>query len=209
MGIKDRREREKLDRRNAILTAAKDLFWEKGYEATMDEIAEKAELSKPTLYLYFKNKDDLYASIALGGFEALKETFRQVADSRADVRDKVRSMYRAFIEFNTQHRQVSRITEFVLSEKGRDKVSGELSEQMSRDVSDLLGFGAGVIQEGMGKGVFADGLDPLIVSVIVWRVSVGLVDLAIEEGLPGREPAYYDRLFESALVLLSEGIMKR
>jgi AcrR family transcriptional regulator len=209
MGIKDRREREKLDRRNAIISAAQDIFWEKGYEATMDEIAEKVELSKPTLYLYFKNKDDLYASIALGGFEALKERFKQVADSGDDVEAKVRSMYRAFIEFNTEHREVSRITEFVLSEKGRDKVSGELSEQMSRDISDLLGFGASVIQEGIDRGVFTDGLDPLVVSVIVWRVSVGLIDLAIEEGLPDREPAYYDRLFESALAILTEGVRKR
>jgi AcrR family transcriptional regulator len=209
MGIKDRREREKLDRRNAIISAAQDIFWEKGYEATMDEIAEKVELSKPTLYLYFKNKDDLYASIALGGFEALKERFKQVADSGDDVEAKVRSMYRAFIEFNTEHREVSRITEFVLSEKGRDKVSRELSEQMSRDISDLLGFGASVIQEGIDRGVFTDGLDPLVVSVIVWRVSVGLIDLAIEEGLPDREPAYYDRLFESALAILTEGVRKR
>jgi AcrR family transcriptional regulator len=209
MGIKDRREREKLDRRNAIISAAQDIFWEKGYEATMDEIAEKVELSKPTLYLYFKNKDDLYASIALGGFEALKERFKQVADSGDDVEAKVRSMYRAFIEFNTEHREVSRITEFVLSEKGRDKVSRELSEQMSRDISDLLGFGASVIQEGIDRGVFTDGLDPLVVSVIVWRVSVGLIDLAIGEGLPDREPAYYDRLFESALAILTEGVRKR
>lgn len=209
MGIKDRREREKLDRKNSILAVAEKLFWEKGYEATMDEIADKAELSKPTLYLYFKNKDDLYASIALGGFETLKETFRQVVDSGAEVEDKVRSMYRAFIEFITQHKQVSRITEFVLSENGRNKVSEELSERISVDISDLLGYGASAIREGMDKGVFADGLDPLAVSIIVWRTTLGLANLAIEGGLPDQEPGYYDQLFESALVVLTEGIRKR
>ncbi len=208
MGIKDRREREKLDRRNAILQAAEDLFWEKGYEATMDEIADKAELSKPTLYLYFKNKDDLYASIALDGFEALKELFKLVVESEAGAEDKVRSLYRAFIDFNIEHKQVSRITEFVLSETGRKRVSGELSERINTDIADLLGYAAGVVRQGMDEGAFSEG-DPLIISIIVWRSLLGLLSLAVEDALPDQGPDYYDRLFESALAVLTEGIRKR
>jgi len=209
MGIKDRREREKLDRRNAILTAAQDIFWEKGYEATMDEIADKVELSKPTLYLYFKNKDDLYASIALDGFETLKETFRQVVESGLGVEDKVRAMYRGFITFTMEHKQVSRITEFVLSETGRKSVSEELSERMNRDISDLLGYAASVIQEGMDEGVFDDSEDPLVVSIIVWRSILGLISLAIEDALADQDPGFYERLFESAQAILTKGIRKK
>jgi AcrR family transcriptional regulator len=209
MGIKDRREREKLDRRNAILSAAQDIFREKGYEATMDEIAEKVELSKPTLYLYFKNKDDLYASIALDGFKTLKEAFRQVVESGLGVEDKVRALYRSFITFTMEHKQVSGITEFVLSEAGRKSVSEELSEKMNQDISDLLGYAARVVQEGMQEGVFDDGEDPLVVSIIVWRSIVGLISLAIEDGLANQDPGFYERLFESALAILTEGIRQK
>ena len=52
MGIAERREREREQRRNTILDAAETVFFSKGINlATMDEVAEEAELSKGTLYL--------------------------------------------------------------------------------------------------------------------------------------------------------------
>ena len=59
-----RKEREKLAKKNDILEAALKLFAEKSFhEVTVDEIADRVGLSKGTLYLYFKNKDDLFVSI--------------------------------------------------------------------------------------------------------------------------------------------------
>src|SRR5210317_289937 len=59
MGIQERR-------RQQIIVAAKRVFSEKGYsKSTMEDIAREAELSPGTLYLYFKNKDELYASLSL------------------------------------------------------------------------------------------------------------------------------------------------
>ena len=64
MGVVERRAREKEQRRVAILDAAKEIFSRKGYQgATMEEIAARAELSPATLYLYFNNKSELYASL--------------------------------------------------------------------------------------------------------------------------------------------------
>ena len=76
-GKLSRRERERLMRRRAMLNAAKAVFAEKGYaNATLDEIAERAEFGKGTLYNYFEEGkeeilfaifdelyDDLYAII--------------------------------------------------------------------------------------------------------------------------------------------------
>lgn len=59
-----RREREKNQRIQSIVDAAKAVFSSKGYlKATMDEIALAAEITKPTIYLYFKTKDDLLLSL--------------------------------------------------------------------------------------------------------------------------------------------------
>ena len=66
MGIKERKEREKERRRQQIIVAAKRVFSRKGYtKTTMEDIATEAELSPGTLYLYFKSKDELYASLCL------------------------------------------------------------------------------------------------------------------------------------------------
>ncbi len=64
--IRRRKLREKDQRIQAILAAAKRVFFSKGYQkATMDEIAYEAEISKPTIYIYFKTKDILFASLML------------------------------------------------------------------------------------------------------------------------------------------------
>ncbi len=66
MGITERKEREKQRRKEDIINSAEGVFFSKGFEsATMDDIAEKVELSKGTLYLYFKSKEDLHLAVAL------------------------------------------------------------------------------------------------------------------------------------------------
>lgn len=59
-----RRERQKLIYREEMLTAALNLFSEKGYHnVSMHEIAEKAEFAIGTLYKFFRNKEDLYKTL--------------------------------------------------------------------------------------------------------------------------------------------------
>jgi len=54
MGVYERRIRERQLRRRAILEAAKEVFLEKGFEASrMEDIAERCELGKGTIYFYF------------------------------------------------------------------------------------------------------------------------------------------------------------
>lgn len=64
MGIRERKKRERERRRQQILIAAQMVFSASGFRnTTMEDIAKEAELSTGTLYLYFKNKDELYATL--------------------------------------------------------------------------------------------------------------------------------------------------
>jgi AcrR family transcriptional regulator len=59
-----RRVRERAQRANEILAAARRVFLDRGYtKATMDDVARAAAFSKPTLYQYFENKDALFFSL--------------------------------------------------------------------------------------------------------------------------------------------------
>jgi TetR/AcrR family transcriptional regulator len=78
MGIAERKEREKEQRRNLIIDAAERIFFKKGLEnSTMDDVADEAELSKGTLYLYFKSKEDIQLAIAMRGSDILKEMMQK------------------------------------------------------------------------------------------------------------------------------------
>src|SRR6056297_3785338 len=79
MGTEERKAREKERRRNNIVDAAEKVIFAKGLDqATMEEIAEEAELSKGTLYLYFKNKNELYMAITQRGSDMLNNRFSKV-----------------------------------------------------------------------------------------------------------------------------------
>ena len=61
MGIAERKEREKMEMHDRILQAATVMFLEDGYEKTsIRNIADKIEYSPATIYLYFKDKDELH-----------------------------------------------------------------------------------------------------------------------------------------------------
>ncbi len=70
MGVKERKERERLQRSNDILEAACRLFESKGFlNTTLQDVAKEAEISVGLIYRYFQSKEDIFASLALKGAE--------------------------------------------------------------------------------------------------------------------------------------------
>src|SRR2546427_9900091 len=68
--IRHRQAQEKQDLRQAILTAAGELFLEQGYERfSLRKVAERIGYSPTTIYLYFRDKDDLLFTVVDEGFE--------------------------------------------------------------------------------------------------------------------------------------------
>lgn len=104
MGIKERKEREKQQRRIDIIDAAEEVFFSKGYEnSTMDDIAAKAELAKGTLYLYFSTKSEICLSIAVRGLTFLREVVERTANKDAKSIDKLSELLGVCLDFQKKH----------------------------------------------------------------------------------------------------------
>jgi len=100
MSTRSRREREKLKRRNNIIEAAQKRFFEKGYdEVSMDEIAGDLELSKATLYLYFKNKQSLYFAVVIEGMVILRDAFKIAVEKESTGLKKILGIAQSFFEY--------------------------------------------------------------------------------------------------------------
>lgn len=70
MGVKERKDRQKTEMREAILSAALKLFSDDGYDnVTMRKIADEIEYSVGTIYLYFKDRDEIFFELHEIGFE--------------------------------------------------------------------------------------------------------------------------------------------
>src|SRR5256885_15067617 len=100
MGIIERKEREKEARRSLILDATERVFQSKGIQiATMDDIARDAELAKGTIYLYYRNKDELQLGVMMRAIDLMHEEFHEAAASENLALKKFQAVGEAYWKF--------------------------------------------------------------------------------------------------------------
>lgn len=164
MGIAERRKREREQRRIDILDAAERLFFSRSYEdVSMDDIAGEVELNKATLYLYFKNKEALYAAIVLRGVEILKTKYQECMEQKILGIEKVMLMGRTYYEYSLEFPDYLRMIHFY----GSERFSKE------NPCTDEIGKGYGTcrlllrdaIKEGIDDGTVRSDIDPFLTSM--------------------------------------------
>ena len=88
------------ERRGQLLTTASEVFVDRGFHATgMDEIADRAGVSKPVLYQHFSSKLDLYLAVLQQHVDILVSGVRQALRTTTDNRQRLRSAVQAFFDF--------------------------------------------------------------------------------------------------------------
>ncbi|MEW6555374.1 MAG: TetR/AcrR family transcriptional regulator [Actinomycetota bacterium] len=206
MSTLSRRERERQQRRNDIVEAAEALFSEKGFKGTtMQEISERVELSKGTIYLYFKSKEELYLSVCVKGVAGFGEDLEAAAASAGGIEDIVKAVYMAYIKHSLEKPAIFRVLRDTFIEQVRQNLSPETIEEISGYIKGWLELESGLLEEGIERGIFREDLDPYGFSLTAWRTSTGLIELALlnEPGVVEHEDL--DRFFQQSIDLLVEG----
>jgi AcrR family transcriptional regulator len=104
MSVADRRQREKLALRQEILAAARQLFAKEGYESvSMRRIAQKIEYSPTTIYLYFRDKQELIHELCEETFSLLTKKIEKALSAGGDPVEMLKRGLRAYVEFGIQH----------------------------------------------------------------------------------------------------------
>ncbi|MBT8342592.1 MAG: TetR/AcrR family transcriptional regulator [Desulfatitalea sp.] len=210
MGIKERKEREKERRRQQIIVAAKRVFSNKGFnKTTMEDIAKEAELSPGTLYLYFKNKEELYASLSLRILQYMHiRIFHVVGRSELDPLGKLDALKEAMsdvydfdplIIINLIHLQSSEMLK---------NLSDELIEEITTLSRSCISAISKVFQEGMDAGVFMKS-NPVALSDIFWSVFSGVVLLESSKKIINTDKDFLKSTTELAFEIFERGIMAK
>lgn len=103
MGVTERRQRERESRRELAIDAAMALYAEEGYHAiTMEKIAERSEVSRAALYLYFKNKEEIVLSAVASYTDYFASLLEEVYEKRESIKenllDELWECFRTFYE---------------------------------------------------------------------------------------------------------------
>ena len=108
LGAKQRLPRD--ERRAQLLTAALEVFTAAGYHAAaMDEIADRAGVSKPVLYQHFPSKLDLYLAVLDLHVDSLVYTIQRAIASTHDNADRVRATVDAYFNFIEEEGEAYRL----------------------------------------------------------------------------------------------------
>jgi TetR/AcrR family transcriptional regulator len=178
MGIQERKGREKEARREEIIVAAEKVFFEKGpASATMDDIAQAAELSKGTLYLYYRTKEDIFVAVTYRGMEIMYHLFEHAVATHESSIKHIFNLAQAYQRFFAEHRNYFRMMYFFESPQFHENVSEEVKEQClanDRKVWDLV---TGLIERAQKEGMLHSDLNPMEVGIMLWSNSNGFLRL--------------------------------
>jgi TetR/AcrR family transcriptional regulator len=207
------KEREKEQRRNDIINAARKLFADRDFDdVSMDEIAENIGLGKSTLYLYFKNKEALYFAIELRGIQIWVEMVKKEVKKGNTGLEKLILYINATREFSKKYPNCLRMLYSPTSNKQFDMNKTNSSEEFQEVrglFKELMFIGIDSIQTGINDGEIRPDVDPveaiILLSVIInGRVNMGSWSKEILESKGIDEQEFNSATGDLFLHMLSE-----
>jgi AcrR family transcriptional regulator len=175
MAIHERQLRDRERRRQQIIAASKRVFISKGVKATIKDIAEEAELSPGTLYIYFKNKDELYASLSIRILKHLNLHLQRVKELREVPLDqRLKKVQEALSESYEIDPPVFITLSHLQASETLDNISSDMLEKIMGLLRQSLGTLAEIFTSETGSDAVSDH-DPRKLAMILWALFSGLV----------------------------------
>ena len=183
MGRENKKEAVAALHREHILTAAQELFSERGFEqTTIDDISKKSEYSRRTVYAYFDSKDDIMHHIIESGLIELKnETEKALRDN-----DEFMEQYNAVCTaMRNYQKRCPQSFESVQSAKNPDFSGGYVSDTVKRIFAlgeEINGMLAEFIEKGKRSGTVRQDVEPMMSVYVIWASISSLISLAETKG---------------------------
>lgn len=179
MATQERREQDRARRKQDILLAARAVFAQDGFRrATVDQIAQQAEVAKGTIYLYFESKETILADLVLLALGDLSAQLNAANDGPSLLHpdEKLRAMADAYLAFAQRAPDYFRLlTTFERSDLAGG-ISSERLEQIQAESNRALDLVAQAVADGMALGLFAPG-DARQIAGALWAALNGALTL--------------------------------
>lgn len=212
--IRERRKKERDQRIQSILDAAREVFLSKGYlKTTMDEIALKAEISKPTIYQYFETKDVLFFSLIIPVTKMIgKESDNveekliagQYTSGSSLIHDLLHTFYKSYMMDPDSFRIVMLLQQthmtWEMKEHSRHKImkTGQYNYEVGRRI----------LKRGMEQGLLRS-MDVYALMDILWGLFVGIVQIEDIKSTKDEHNNHLESTFKLAETLMIDAVAKK
>lgn len=168
--------------RTNIIRAAEKLFLVKGIESTtMDNIAKEAEYSKATIYVYFKNKEEIISSITLISMKMYLNTIKEAIAQSTDIYEQYYVICYSLVNF---HRDYPFYYECLLREinveidlEETPKVYREIYNA-GEEINKVIGS---ILERGIKLGIIRSDIHMIETVFLLWAGISSVIKLAVEK----------------------------
>jgi AcrR family transcriptional regulator len=210
MSSQERREKERENRRSAILKAARKLFFDRGFKSvTVDNIAAKAEVSKGSVYLYFKSKEEIYTQILINdniaAFEDLKNKFSAKEAPAAELLLEYADNY---INYFLNDNELFRILMTFMLHADDMILTDEQNSQLFQTTNDNIHFVSEILQKGVNSGEFSPTINIRQAQNAIWGLLNGVISLYLFVGNPAKRAETIHSTVKNSLNIIIKGLKK-
>jgi len=183
MGVPERKEREKEQRRMQIISSGETLFAKQGFmSTTMEQIAEHCEISRGTIYLYFKNKEELLEAIVVKGLRLLYDNMKNSFSDSDSFDKKLSFIGEAYLEFYKNYRNCFVLLNYLGSTENEIKKFEEMhssinSTSLIDNTRKLWGLIVRIIDEGIDAGFVRENVNSYETAIMLWAASNGIIQI--------------------------------
>jgi TetR/AcrR family transcriptional regulator len=209
LGIIERRKREKDLRRELAMDAAMAIYNEEGYHAiTMEKIAERCEISRASLYLYFKNKDEILIDAIMEHTEYFTDLLQDLYDNRVQLRDNLlKELWGRFIDFYETEPETFNASLYFRNSEMILNLPEDLRNSINESGSKVVSLQHKIIEYGVKMGLFID-CNPMTLSEVIWTSFLGIIQLERSKQVLSHK-VHLERTRELALEVLERGIINK
>jgi len=156
-------KKKRMEKTQHIINIATEVFAEKGYHGALtDEIADRAKISKRSMYYYVGDKDTLYEAV-------IKKLMDQVAEYLSfEIKDNetVKNSMRRYIRGLAEVSKMQQLHAIVLREffNGGKNIPASLAIDTSKSLENFFL----IFEKGKNEGVFSDDIDPFLVTWMIF-----------------------------------------
>lgn len=198
MGVKERKERDRQEMRETILQSAHQLFVDKGFDdVSIRNIAEAIEYSPATIYLYFKDKNEIFYALHGEAFKKFNEFMMPLATIK-DPFKRLIKMGELYMEFTFKFPKYYDIMFIMQAPMDCDKNSEDWKEGESAHCQL-----ENVVKECQEQGYFKNK-DFKTLSFLIWSTMHGMCSLALRDRLKIYEESERSKMIDKTFKMLKQ-----
>lgn len=209
MGSPEKRKKEKENKKNTILKAARKLFFDRGFKfVTVDSIAAKAGVSKGSIYLYFDSKEEIYAQVLITDNIELNKNIKIFSTREAPAAELLLEFSQIYINYFLDHNELFRILMTFMLQTEQMNLTQEQNTELIRTTNDNIKVISTIIQRGIDSGEFAPIIDIRQAQNAIWGLFNGIISLYLFMGNPAKRADRIHSMVKDSLNIFIKGLKK-